>query len=77
MDPVGPLDHGAKRVMRGGSWSGHARFVRASVRFVYDPAFPLHALGLRCARVQEQESAEPSAGQGSARERRPARRKAK
>ena len=32
-DPVGPLEDGARRVLRGGGWLGNARYVRAAYRF--------------------------------------------
>ena len=68
---------GALRVLRGGSWYGHARAVRAADRRAYDPAYRYAYLGFRCARVQvsqaDQAGAEP-AGPASGRqaERRPA-----
>jgi hypothetical protein len=42
----------AVRVMRGGSWFGDARYVRAAYRDGDDPAARGNLLGFRCARVQ-------------------------
>jgi len=52
VDPVGPLDEGAHRVIRGGGWSGAARYVRSAARFAYEPGNRNHYLGFRCALVQ-------------------------
>ncbi len=43
---------GADRVIRGGSWDGDARGVRAASRGGSDPGHRLGGLGFRCARVQ-------------------------
>jgi formylglycine-generating enzyme required for sulfatase activity len=43
----------ARRVVRGGSWSNNARFVRAAYRDHGDPTDRIVSLGFRCARVQE------------------------
>ena len=42
----------ADRVIRGGSWIGGARNVRAAYRDRHDPADRVDDLGFRCARVQ-------------------------
>jgi formylglycine-generating enzyme required for sulfatase activity len=47
-DPVGPLQAGANRVIRGGSWYGYAQFVRAAYRYWYDPGLSYDYLGFRC-----------------------------
>ncbi|MCY2962911.1 MAG: SUMF1/EgtB/PvdO family nonheme iron enzyme [Planctomycetota bacterium] len=52
-NPVGPSDHGAPRVIRGGSWSGNARIVRAAYRNQYSPGDQGVSLGFRLVRVQE------------------------
>ena len=44
---------GAARVVRGGSWYGHARYCRCAYRYRDAPGNRLGDLGLRCARVQE------------------------
>lgn len=43
---------GAERVVRGGSWSAYARYVRAACRSGYDPGYRSGNIGFRCARVQ-------------------------
>jgi formylglycine-generating enzyme required for sulfatase activity len=48
IDPVGPMDAGADRVIRGGSWDSVARIVRAAHRFAYQPDFRDLYLGFRC-----------------------------
>jgi formylglycine-generating enzyme required for sulfatase activity len=45
-------DAGAGRVVRGGSWGGSARHVRAAYRGQSRPDGRYDALGFRCARVQ-------------------------
>jgi formylglycine-generating enzyme required for sulfatase activity len=49
VDPMGPLDAGAFRVIRGGSWGDPAPLVRAAYRFGYRPGFRYVNLGFRCA----------------------------
>jgi formylglycine-generating enzyme required for sulfatase activity len=52
IDPVGPLEAGAVRVFRGGSWLVDARLCRCAFRRRYRPGLRLYGLGFRCARVQ-------------------------
>jgi formylglycine-generating enzyme required for sulfatase activity len=52
VEPQGSLEAGGKRVFRGGSWNGLARFVRCSYRVAYEPGSRSSSLGFRCARVQ-------------------------
>ena len=49
VDPVGPLEAGADRVLRGGSWSLAARLVRAASRLWRAPGNRRVVLGFRCA----------------------------
>jgi formylglycine-generating enzyme required for sulfatase activity len=57
----------ASRVVRGGSWRGSARGVRAAYRNHYDPAGRLDFVGFRCARVQSASAVSTrSAGRGGA-----------
>ena len=49
IDPRGPAE-GTNRVLRGGSWSGYARFVRAALRDVYVPSNRGSIIGFRLAR---------------------------
>jgi formylglycine-generating enzyme required for sulfatase activity len=51
VDPVGPLQEGVARVLRGGCWHGYARGVRAAFRDAYPPGDRSGDIGLRCARV--------------------------
>lgn len=51
-DPVGPLEPGAARVIRGGSWSDDARSCRCACRDGPRPDKSFHDLGFRCARAQ-------------------------
>ncbi|MGZ0189226.1 MAG: SUMF1/EgtB/PvdO family nonheme iron enzyme [Alphaproteobacteria bacterium] len=52
-DPRGALDSKeSSRVIRGGSWFGLARFVRATYRSSYVPGDRIDNLGFRCALVQ-------------------------
>jgi len=48
-NPTGPSS-GSLRVIRGGSWSNRASYVRAALRFDLDPGYRLNYLGLRPAR---------------------------
>jgi len=48
IDPVGPLEAGVERMVRGGSWYYFARYVRAASRFRYLPGVRLDRLGFRC-----------------------------
>ena len=52
-DPRGPEEGGADRVLRGGSWRSHARYVRCAFRFAYPPGHADIYIGFRCARVHE------------------------
>ena len=54
-NPTGFLDAGAYRVLRGGSWNGAARGVRAAYRGASTPASAT-TRGFRCARVQGEQS---------------------
>jgi serine/threonine-protein kinase len=48
-DPTGPAS-GQLRILRGGSWAGVPKFVRASVRLRVSPAFDSNNVGFRCGR---------------------------
>ncbi|MBK8253135.1 MAG: formylglycine-generating enzyme family protein [Polyangiaceae bacterium] len=50
-DPTG-APAGTRRVLRGGSWYGGARFVRAAYRNAYDPALEFESVGFRLVRGQ-------------------------
>lgn len=52
-DPFGPLDAGADRVVRGGSWRNDARHCRCAYRLRSAPGDRDGNLGFRCARVQD------------------------
>ena len=52
IDPVGPVDAGAARVLRGGSWYDLARVCRSASRYYYQPDVQNGVIGFRCARVQ-------------------------
>jgi formylglycine-generating enzyme required for sulfatase activity len=52
-DPVGPLETGVPRVVRGGGWSNFAGYVRSASRSAYVPDLRNYYLGFRCARVQQ------------------------
>ncbi|MEM7201466.1 MAG: formylglycine-generating enzyme family protein [Planctomycetota bacterium] len=52
VDPTGPA-RGRSRVIRGGSWYGFARNVRAACRGARSPGDRDHRLGFRCARGPE------------------------
>ena len=47
IDPLGP-ETGARRVIRGGSWSDYARLVRAACRGWVRPGYRSSSLGFRC-----------------------------
>lgn len=51
VDPMGPTDAGAARVIRGGGWSNSALLMRAAYRYVYPPGYRDVHLGFRCARL--------------------------
>ena len=51
-NPTGSLEAGAARVLRGGSWDGNARCVRAAYRGHVHPGNRRGPLGFRCARVR-------------------------
>jgi len=53
IDPIGSLETGAARVVRGGSWNSLARDCRCAFRYGFAPAVRDADLGFRCARVQE------------------------
>jgi formylglycine-generating enzyme required for sulfatase activity len=57
-DPLGPLETGALRALRGGSWFDVARGLRSAGRRADDLGLRGSNVGFRCARVQE--GAEPS-----------------
>lgn len=57
-DPTGP-DEGARRVLRGGSWSARARRVRAAYRGWSHPGGRDDSLGFRLSRGQTEPGAEP------------------
>ena len=48
VDPVGPMEAGADRVFRGGSWNYDARHVRAAHRDADQPGSRYYDLGFRC-----------------------------
>jgi formylglycine-generating enzyme required for sulfatase activity len=49
LDPVGPLEAGVERVIRGGSWFDVAQSVRAAYRYWYGPGCRYDGTGFRCA----------------------------
>jgi formylglycine-generating enzyme required for sulfatase activity len=49
IDPMGPTDTGADRVIRGGSWRNSVLLVRAAIRLWYFPGYHSDRLGFRCA----------------------------
>ena len=55
-DPVGSLEDGAYRVLRGGSWDNSARAVRCAYRIAYPPEYAFNDIGFRCARVHKPEA---------------------
>jgi formylglycine-generating enzyme required for sulfatase activity len=48
-NPEGP-ESGKERVLRGGSWSVYPRYLRAAIRFRFDPEDRVGNVGFRCAR---------------------------
>ena len=52
-DPMGSLEPGAVRVIRGGSWLSRARICRCAYRDWSPPGDRVGSLGFRCARVQQ------------------------
>lgn len=48
-DPFVPPDASTPRVIRGGSWRHHPRYVRAAYRLVSEPSAQSSNLGFRCA----------------------------
>jgi formylglycine-generating enzyme required for sulfatase activity len=68
IDPLGAMEDGVERVLRGGSWYGVARLARSASRGAYDPGGRVDSIGFRCARVQELEEAEPVSSRGSAKD---------
>jgi formylglycine-generating enzyme required for sulfatase activity len=53
VDPVGPAEAGADRVLRGGSWGSDARSVRCAIRIARHPGYRYADVGFRPARVQQ------------------------
>jgi len=65
-------DKAARRVVRGGSWGGDARYVRAALRSWLGPGDRYEGLGFRCVRglgVSQAKSERRDAGPGKRRER--------
>ena len=54
IDPLGPIEEGVDRVLRGGAWNYDARLARCAYRLAYHPDFRLNVIGFRCARVQRE-----------------------
>jgi len=52
IDPLGPQETGAGRVLRGGSWVSVARYCRSAYRYDFAPVDRYYCIGFRCARVQ-------------------------
>ncbi|MBR0236526.1 MAG: formylglycine-generating enzyme family protein [Thermoguttaceae bacterium] len=50
-DPTGPSS-GSKRIFRGGSWGGYAKFCRSASRNGEDPSYRNGSLGFRCVKGQ-------------------------
>ena len=53
MNPMGLLTVGTRRVLRGGSWDGYARNVRAACRYHGYPGDHIDYTCFRCARVRD------------------------
>jgi formylglycine-generating enzyme required for sulfatase activity len=49
IDPIGPLEPGVRRVIRGGFWNDSARNVRAAYRYWIVPGSRYGSTGFRCA----------------------------
>ena len=52
IDPVGQVDAGGIKVLRGGSWRHYARGCRSASRDYPQPDYQNYYIGFRCARVQ-------------------------
>ncbi len=52
-DPVGPMETGGNRVIRGGSWFGRTRGARAACRLQRPPDYRGDDVGFRCARPDD------------------------
>jgi formylglycine-generating enzyme required for sulfatase activity len=65
-DPFGPVEEGAFRVVRGGSWYSRARDCRAAIRFRSHPEYRDGLLGLRLSAGQEPGRGAPSGGRRGA-----------
>ena len=52
IDPVGPVDAGGTKVLRGGSWYNYARDCCSGYRYNNRPDSRSFDIGFRCARVQ-------------------------
>jgi formylglycine-generating enzyme required for sulfatase activity len=50
VDPIGPTDAGADRVLRGGGWNTLVQSVRAANRVKHPPSYSTNVFGFRCAR---------------------------
>ena len=58
VNPIGPLEEGAGRVVRGGSWVNQAQNCRAAFRFHGPPGDVWGSIGLRLSAGQELEKSE-------------------
>lgn len=52
-DPLGSIEGGSLRVVRGGSWGDRARGVRAAYRDKYEPSHAIEVVGFRLSRDQD------------------------
>ena len=52
-DPLGPMDPGAMRVLRGGSWYDNTLIVRSACRYWFGPGYRSSYFGFHCARDLE------------------------
>ena len=59
IDPLGPMEESANRVVRGGSWRSLARYCRSAYRGRFGPGNRDQNLGFRLAAGQEPSAAEP------------------